>query len=327
VNLLLSYAHIVNNRRWIPILELWSSKGLPLIIDSGAFTAMKSGVPIDHTAYIALAKLLQKGGGEKTTEFIQLDVIRDAAQSRANLLREYTEGLRTIPVLTHSEDEEDFAELVEKFNPRVCIAGAVQNTPAWINDKLGRCWLRVEGKTQIHALGYSSNWHPFRSKAYSYDSTSWIAPLRFGVCHVWDPMKGIGKYNYRDVVKKDFRELPKCLQTAYMASGITPNDFFGREGGRTSRSLISFLSSASWLKWARKVERNNQRFFFAAVEPFMLTQLLLGAIHNNRFGFNWPALKPEIRTLHDHLIAGNAQAVEPYLDRAIAAWKGFLVDG
>lgn len=201
MNLLLSYAHIVNNRRWIPILELWSSKGLPLIIDSGAFTAMKSGVPIDHTAYIALAKLLQKGGGEKTTEFIQLDVIRDAAQSRANLLREY------------------------------------------------------------------------------------------------------------------------------MASGITPNDFFGREGGRTSRSLISFLSSASWLKWARKVERNNQRFFFAAVEPFMLTQLLLGAIHNNRFGFNWPALKPEIRTLHDHLIAGNAQAVEPYLDRAIAAWKGFLVDG
>jgi hypothetical protein len=325
VNLLCSYAHIAKAKRWVPLLELWASRGLPLLIDSGAFTAMKTGLVVDHAAYIMFVKQLQSCG--PNVEAISLDVIRDPAATMANLVREYTDGLKTIPVLTHNATVEDFANLATKFNPRVCVAGAVQNGAEWATARIQACHSRVGGAAQIHALGWSNEWAPLRSKAFSFDSTSWIAALKYGVCFVYDPIKGKVRFDYRDVVNLKLEQGPKELRTTLLTSGITEKEWKGPEGGKTPRSIISFITAATWLKWANKVERNGQRFFFAGVAPFMLSQLMLGAIHGTRTGINWRSMRPEIVPLQDALLkdTGDMRLIEETLDRAVAVWKASLV--
>lgn len=320
MNLLVSYAHIVKHKKWEALLELWASKGLPLMIDCGAFSASRSGTIIDHSAYMMLCKKLQAAG--QGVEYIQLDEIRNPKATRANLLKEYAAGLKSIPVLTDNATLDEFAELVEKFNPRVCIAGATVMPADVINRKIARCWKKVDGKTKIHALGYSNGWAPFKSKAYSYDSTSWLASLKWGNAHFFDPLKGITTYHYDDVRKPKFHLLPKEVRNTFMCSGVTSTDLRSKLGGRTQRSLVSFISCNAWLEWARKVEHNDQRFYFAAVTPWMLCQLILSAIHNQRGGINWPALKKEMPPLMETLSRGETDLalVSKFLDRAIVAW-------
>jgi hypothetical protein len=324
MNLLVSYAHIMKCKRWIPLLELWASKGLPVIIDSGAYSAAKSGINIDHNAYMMFVKQIQSCG--KQTEFVQLDELRNPVATRNNLMIEYSAGLKSVPVLTNNATLDEFAELVEHFNTRVCIAGATVMEPEQINRKMERCWKRVNGNTKIHALGYSNGWGPFRSVAYSYDSTSWLAALKWGNAHFYDPIYGIKTTHYKEVATPSLASLPKEMRNVLMASGITEQELRGKHGGRTQTSIISFVSTDAWLRWAIRVEHNNQKFYFAAVIPWMLCQLLLAAIHHNRNGINWPQLKTEISPLMETLSKGdvNVRVVEGYLDRAIASWRTMI---
>jgi hypothetical protein len=324
MNLLVSYAYIQTNpAKWIPLLSLWASKGLRLLIDSGAFSASNAGTKIDHTEYIRLAKQLTQLG--PNVECIQLDVIRDPKATRGNLLREYSEGLKTIPVLTHNERVSEFAYLAENFNTRICVAGAVNNTPQWTIDRIAKCVASTEVQTDIHALGFSTDFAPLQSKAKTFDSASWIAPLRYQTVYVFDPLKGMRKFRCDKVASTPFDKLPRELRVMFQNAGVNQRTLQSRRWGSTGLAINSFISAGEWFKWARLCEQNGQHYYFASVRTYMLIQLILAGEFTTKQGFNWPMVNKHARGLHQALeLDNNLRVVEAHLDRAVESWNKFI---
>jgi hypothetical protein len=71
---------------------------VPLIIDSGAYSAWKSGKQVDFNEYMAYLKSLHERYPDEELEYINLDVIGDGKASLRNWLIMRDQGLRPIPV-------------------------------------------------------------------------------------------------------------------------------------------------------------------------------------------------------------------------------------
>lgn len=325
MNLLVSYAHMSKSpgdmRKWRELIELWSAKDLPVMIDSGAFSVVKSGATIDHQAYMTLVSKLSQGS--PSVEYIQLDKPRDDAGTRTNLQKEYAAGLKSIPVQVANAGVDQFVELVEKFNPRVCVAGGQMSDPEQFVAKTKVFHAASGNKSSIHALGFTRGFYPLSSAAYSFDSTSWLAALKWGVLNYYDPVKGIGVLDYSKAKKISLAAFPRTVRNSLMFSGVTETDFRGAHGGRTHRSLTSFFSADAWLRFAKRYEKAGKRFYFAAVKPWMVTQLILAAKYQGHIGLDWKAVKKDMPALMDTTFKGETdlKLVERHLDAAIKRWK------
>lgn len=147
-------------------------------LDSGAFSAWKSGTEIDLSAYIETCLHLL-ATDEKLTEVFALDVIGDHKATLKNTERMWDAGVPAIPAY-HPGEPESYLLHIAKTYPKIAIGGIV---PLRGNKKFKFCeqvFARVWPKA-IHGFGVGTERMVLGLPFHSVDSTSWeIGPCGFG---------------------------------------------------------------------------------------------------------------------------------------------------
>lgn len=145
-----------------------------LIVDSGAFSAFNSGVPIELDDYCKFLDVLKESF--LPFQAVQLDVIGDPKATWKNYQTMKRRGYDVLPVFTRG-DTEDSLERMYEAHDYVLVGGMVGR-----RDNLGFLkWLmeRVRGR-RVHWLGVI---HPDAIKAFkptSVDSSSWMTTSAMG---------------------------------------------------------------------------------------------------------------------------------------------------
>lgn len=147
-------------------------------MDSGAFSALNSGVEIRLQDYIDCCKKLLVS--DKTlAEVYALDVIGDSKQSTLNTEEMWRQGVEAIPCFHMGEPWGLLKDLAAQY-PKVAIGGCARQ-PAKTKDKFaGQCFARVWPK-KLHGFGFGTEKSLLSFPWHSVDATSWeLRPLGFG---------------------------------------------------------------------------------------------------------------------------------------------------
>lgn len=214
-----------------------------VIIDSGAFTAYTTGKTIRKEEYLEWATEFQKRWGDKlqSLHFMNLDVIGDAEKSEENLHWFESKGFNPIPIITTGASEKEIRRTIQNYD-YFAVGGIVASDNrefviARLN-QIYRLWLDEYRKTgrmvKTHLLGVTSFWALSKYPAYSADSSSWTAPLRFGQARAAGISK-IPKYtlgeNERQVALhalrheiKKFKDLERQVTVIWEKRGIVWED-------------------------------------------------------------------------------------------------------
>jgi hypothetical protein len=165
-----------------PFVGLWRRKGfntpgVRTILDSGAYSAWKSGVRIDIDA------LCEEARNPEWHEVVSLDVIGDCKASCENALYMKAQGLQVMPVF-HYGDDWAYLDLYCREFDRVglsCRFGEpLSRSYAWLD----QCFTRGYPK-KFHSFGWVERKMLWRFPFYSADTTSWGRRLKYGRSHVF----------------------------------------------------------------------------------------------------------------------------------------------
>ena len=187
IGLLLSY-HYYQRMSLSQALE-GTYPGLPVMLDSGAFSAASLGVEIDLDKYGRWART----NGGKNVCAINLDVIGDATRSRLNLTRLSRYG-DFMPVVHVGSPQDDIDRYVDRGHKYIGLGGMV---PYLCQDKKGGREMLIRWMSDsheratklgvhLHGLGCTTWDLVLRFPWYSVDSSFHNAGIRFGASSVWD---------------------------------------------------------------------------------------------------------------------------------------------
>ena len=151
-------------------------------MDSGAFSAHKSGVKIDLNEYVDKCHLLFETD-PSLTEVFALDVIGDPDASYRNTQEMWRQGVPAMPVFHAGEPEDLLAQMARDY-PKIAIGGMVATGGISSADQkfsfLEQVFARVWPK-RIHGLGCASPRTILGLPFHSTDATNWeIGPCAFG---------------------------------------------------------------------------------------------------------------------------------------------------
>lgn len=145
-NVLLSYFYL----RGVRLAGL--PAGSKLFIDSGAFSAAASGVPVRLAEYISWLKV----NAGVAAMYASLDVIDDPKKTERNLQIMRDEGLSPVPVFHVSSAIEHFDRLVKQRPPIIAIGGMVpylqRSDARGLERKLAEVFDRADG-VPLHGFG------------------------------------------------------------------------------------------------------------------------------------------------------------------------------
>ncbi|MBN1591687.1 MAG: hypothetical protein JW941_00400 [Candidatus Coatesbacteria bacterium] len=137
-----------------------------VMLDSGAFSAFRSGVGIDIVEYCDFIE----HNLDRVDLYFNLDVIGDVAASKANLRFMEVKGLSPIPVFHHGEELDVLEEMRDGY-PLIGLGGMVPRSRRRMFDWLSEIFGRYPHK--YHGLGIGDvsliSTFPFES----IDNTSW----------------------------------------------------------------------------------------------------------------------------------------------------------
>lgn len=222
------------------MLEKYFPPDYPIDIfaDSGAFSGMTQGAPIDIDQYAAWVKKWQ----HRFTVYANLDVIKDAVGTHRNQkYLEDTVGLSPLPVFHILEDWKYLDDYVRDY-PYIALGVAGQQTRRdAVMRFLIQCF-RVAGTEAVfHGFGLTS-WEVMRSfKWYSVDSSSWGKGFRFGKIPLFDERIG----RFVEVQLGDRKSAFK-YGTLISKAGFDPLDFGDRS--RNDRTKIAAISAYSYMR-------------------------------------------------------------------------------
>jgi len=185
------------------------------LLDSGGYTARKSGKPINIKDYIDFINT------HNISYAFNLDT-NDTSETKSNLkvLEEETNAY-ILPIFHCSDflDKKDIKlldEFVEKY-PYISTGGVagVSVPRSTVRNFLDYTFSKTRDKVKVHGLGMTSDWQMERYPFYSVDSTSWNQIQRWGCSasmnnggsmpNAWTHMgtKEENKKNTEYILKKD----------------------------------------------------------------------------------------------------------------------------
>lgn len=286
--------------------------GVPTMLDSGAFTAYTLGKPIHIAEYVEFCKLY----GEKFSNYVQLDKIKDRKTSKKWLLDMFDAGLTPMPVFTVGEDEADFPAMLA-LNLNVCVAGnpttaprswAIGNSRSYAEAKrayearLERFWRISQGKAKLHALSFTRGIEPWKHRCHSVDSSTWANGQRYGKIMMFSPTAGCNQHPWKKYAKKKFFDLDDNAAGYFTKCGVKIEDLAKKESSSTSLSMIQILSADAWLSYALASRSHGVTFYFASASIDTMAGLALAAKHRlSGGGINWPNARDEIETVRELL--------------------------
>lgn len=204
LNLLFSQTYLQTDG---PMLEitLGLSDLTDILIDSGAHSnyhiwrqrlngKKPSNKPVDLASYIKACKSLYDG---RVWEYIMLDVVKDPAQSDANLQEMLRHGLTPMPVMVIG-DPISRASRLKKTNRRVAVAGGVNyGGKHHIHERFQE--INDQAGVAIHALGYGRYPDTLTLPIASADASSWCSGQQYGYINRYDYRTGFSRIRWIDL--------------------------------------------------------------------------------------------------------------------------------
>lgn len=148
------------------------------VMDSGAFTAWRTGLAVDLQEYIDCChRLLEK---DKTlVEVYGLDVIHDPEGTTRNIEEMWRQGIKAIPTYHIGSPEEVLIEYAKKY-PKIAVGGVAlargKKKEAFAEQVFARVWPK-----RIHGFAAASEEMVLKFPWDSVDAASWeIGPCGFG---------------------------------------------------------------------------------------------------------------------------------------------------
>lgn len=271
INLLIAYPYIINDlANFMPFLVEHKDK-LRLLIDSGAFTAWKSGSPVQLDEYVNFIKSLPF----EPWNYFTLDVIGDSKKSYDNYLTMRDQGLSPIPIFTRGTD----LSMIDRYyelSDYLGIGGLV-GTPG--NRGYVKTVMRHIAGRKVHLLGFTDKNFIKVYRPYSCDSSSVTSAGRYGMIDLFDNRAGA----FFRVGRKDFTDRPSSRLTDLVASyGCDIKRLESNESWKGGRAVSMMLSFRSHIRSSFAfADRLGVNYFLAAfAEEFKYNTLaFLDAYH------------------------------------------------
>lgn len=170
------------------------------VLDSGAFSAWKSGSKIDLNEYIETCKNLM-AEDTRLIEIFALDVIGDWKASLKNCEKMWEAGVKAIPTFHINEPEDVLLEMAKTY-PKIAIGGVALKRGdvkfSFAKQVFARVWPK-----KIHGFGFGSERHIMGLPFHSVDATNWeIGPCKYGRWQAFGKMSVRGsKQDLRGEIK------------------------------------------------------------------------------------------------------------------------------
>lgn len=248
LNILVSYAFLRKNNTWFggsehSLKEIMARGEINLLVDSGAFTAFKSGTSIILEEYLDFIKT------NNINKYFVLDVMGDKITTRKNLLTMYRKGFKPIPIFTRGADGKDIEEMYE-MSDLVALGGVAVPSP----NKLGYIkWFMnniCKGR-RIHWLGWGDRDFLLHYKPESIDNSNWSYARRVGKTFFVDQRNYMSSFYRRDVSLTQNRELQKfCIKI-----GIDWEEFVKESLTSVKHPLLDIMNTASCILLAHDLEK------------------------------------------------------------------------
>lgn len=254
LNILIAYPYL---KKDIAELLKQNEHRVRFLLDSGAFTAWKTGKQITVDEYCRFIETLPI----KPWRYFNLDVIGDGAASFQNYEIMRSRGFTPVPIFTRGESV-DVLEEYYKTSDVVGIGGLVGTKG---NKGFVKGIMRHVGSRKVHWLGFNAAEFLPVYRPYMCDSSSWSRGYRFGLFDLYDRN---GRWIKSSKKKFDARPSEDVLRLV-AEHGVDPlrlakNDEWRnlRRGERVSAILT--LSSRSWVRFQKDIfDRLGVNYFLA----------------------------------------------------------------
>jgi len=254
MNLLVAYPYVSPHLYRI-LRDFGAVSGVNWLLDSGAFTAWKSGQPVKLDDYCAFLRDLPV----TPWRYFALDVVGDGDATLRNYETMLERGFKPVPVFTRGER----LEVLERYyatSDLVAIGGLVSKVNP-CRPYIKYLHQHLRGR-RCHLLGFSSmDWLKYL-KPYSCDSSSWESARRYGRVQVY-----MGHGRMVDLGRSDIR---KHLGDGDVAARVRMLGFDLAELMRPAawnggESLSGQIATASWMWMAIDVEQRLGTKLFLAL--------------------------------------------------------------
>jgi len=222
------------------------------VLDSGAFTAWRTGKPVvldDYCRFIETTKI-------PIWRYFALDVIGDPDGTRRNLDTMLQRGLKPIPVFTRGEDPKHLDELYEVSD--VVAVGGLVGTKG--NKGFVKGIMRHVGDRKVHWLGFTSPNYVKHFRPFMCDAANWENASRFGVLRLH-----MGGGHYKGFQRQTFANRPpdEAIR-AVRRLGYDPNVLASEKSWRGTWSPLRLLGAATAIDFVTEVQRNVGTLVFLA---------------------------------------------------------------
>lgn len=183
-NMLFSFHYY--GTKWLPRLREWRRKyKLTLFIDSGAFSAYTSGVSIDIQEYMKFLKSL------RAPYYAVLDDLVDPDRTLANQRLMEKNGLNPLPTFHIGENIKYLEYYITRYK-YMALGGMVgaENLEPWLKSVWPYIYRR-RPELKVHGFGLTTQSQIQPYPFYSVDSSSYLAPSRFGIVPLWSDKKNV----------------------------------------------------------------------------------------------------------------------------------------
>lgn len=272
-NVLATFAAIAPSKRFNDtLMELSASGTINLMIDSGAFTKFNAKGSYDFITLDNYCDYLQKYGAA-AEKYVMLDVVGNAAQSKANYEIMVQRGLRPMFVATMFDKDFDYIKSTYAINENICVAGGVTTKGPWMIKRFQDVYYKTGEQAKIHGLGYVTMPNMFRLPLTSVDSSSWKSGRRYGNGNIWLGKGRKLQINWQDYLRHG-KKLETELKTALDKVCITPQMYFTEKYHRGINGIEQFLTLQYCTEFQHFAKQNNRDLFLACNGAGDVLQLL-----------------------------------------------------
>lgn len=243
-----------------------ASWGTRIIGDSGAFSAMSSGKPIEREDFHAWADRWR----DDLFWVAALDVIGDAEASYQNWQAARRDGLELVPTIHYGEGTDQLDRFAEEGATLIGLGGMVPYSSE--KDRLMRWCLMMHRhardhhpQVRFHGWGIS---HPYlvdNLPWWSTDSSGFSSCFRFGTLRLWHPRRG--RFYGVDLNGRDLAKHAKLLREVYgvdwkLIATSTPENRrpLGRVAIRSVQLYVKWLQSRQQVTAPELLQDRLHRF-------------------------------------------------------------------
>ena len=235
-----------------------------LIVDSGAFTAWRSGKPIDLDAY---CRFLDSIEDLRPFNAVQLDVFGDPVATRRNFITMKGRGYDVMPVFTRGDSLDALDELYS-VAPYVMFGGI---TTGKANRAYVNAFMRRNAGRPVHLLGFTDLDYIKTYRPTSVDASSWRSAHRWGSLACYVGMGKTVKIDRTKFVDKPDDDIIEALRrngaTSDMIAALGKQAAW-RNTGKFIRghveSTAAFVSTLAAISQAADIERGTGTVYYLA---------------------------------------------------------------